>query len=49
MKFKKYPFSGTKEILKGEYTLPEMKVKKMADLIKRLLVVDPDKRISWEE
>jgi serine/threonine protein kinase len=49
MKFTKYPFSGKKEILKGEFTLPEMKVKKMADLIRKLLVVNPEKRISWDE
>ncbi len=49
MKFQKYPFSGTKEILKGEYTLPEIKVKRMEDLIKKLLIVDPDQRISWKD
>ena len=49
MKFQKYPFSGKNQILKGEYNLPEIKIKRMEDLIKKLLIVDPNKRISWED
>ena len=49
MKFKKYPFSGKNQILKGEYFLPKIKIKRMEDLIRKLLVVDPNKRIGWEE
>ena len=49
MKFQKYPFTGKNQILKGEYNLPEIKIKRMEDLIKKLLVVDPNKRISWED
>ena len=49
MKFQKYPFSGKNQILKGEYNLPEIKIKRMEDLIKKLLIADPNKRISWED
>ena len=38
MKFKKYPFSGQKEILKGEYTLPEINaISNICDLIEETI------------
>jgi hypothetical protein len=52
--FKEYPYNGkTKQLvmkaLKEGIKLKRPKGLFLADLIDKLLVVDPDKRISWEE
>ena len=54
--FKKYPYNGRSETIiledikkKGQKELFKSKDNELDDLIRKLLVKDPEKRISWEE
>ena len=54
--FKKYPYNGRSETIiledikkKGQKELSKSEDNELDDLIRKLLVKDPEKRISWEE